>query len=145
MKRETSAQLVWDALADAQEEGKPGLTKAQIARATGLGFSQITYALGYIDDVLQLREGRPRAYHPYRKLYTLSETWAEHQPYKNVRFKSIMSQLRRYESNLTAAAMAFTAPDDQGEIHQELGSLRGIISQIEHSLMNTRPRSRAGS
>lgn len=144
MRRADSAQLVWDALADAQEEGRPGLTKGQIARVTGLGFSQITYALGYIDDVLQLKEGRPRAYHPYRRLYTLSGTWAEHQPYKDVRFKSIMTQLKRYESNLTAAAMAFKDPDDQEEIHQELGSLRGIISQIEHSLM-TKRRAKANS
>lgn len=138
MKKVDSAQIVWNALANAMEAGERGLTKQQIREVTGLSYSQITYALNYIDDVLQLREGRPRAYHPYWRVYTLSGTWAEHRPYIDVRWKSILTQMKRQEQNLTASIVAYSSDTAaQAEINQKLGALRGAIVQVEHVLMGT--------
>lgn len=131
MKQIDSAQLIWDALADAQANGERGLTKRQIHERTGLGYSQIGYGLRYIDDVLQLGEGRPRAYHPYWRVYTLSQTWAEHSPYIDVRWKSILTQMLRQEKNLTASAMAFhDDPVVLEEILTKRGTLQGAIASI---------------
>lgn len=135
MRQIDSAQLVWNALADTAASGGKGLTKRQLCRKTGLMATQVTYALSYIDDVLQLQEGRPRAYHPYWKVYSLLGTWAEHRPYIDVRWKSILTQMKRQEANLTASAMAFTDGKAQAEINQKLGALRGAIIQVEHVLM----------
>lgn len=132
MRQHESAQRVWNALVDALPGG---LDIHALCRETGLSYSQVRHGLSYVDDVLQVREGRPRAWHPYRGEYTLCGTWAEHRPYVDVRWKSILTQMKRQESNLTASLMAFRN-DIQAveEITSKLTSLRGAIRDIEYAM-----------
>lgn len=132
MRQNIAAQHVWDALTNALPEG---LTFQEICRETGLSGSQVRHGLKYVDDVLQIREGRPRAWHPYRKVYTLSETWAEHRPYIDMRWKSILTQMRRQERNLRASLDHYgTDVQAVREIMAKLTSVQGAIRDIEAAM-----------
>lgn len=101
LRRFESAQLVWDALAKA---GQKGLTKDEIKKKTGLTNGQVTYAFGFIKDVLMEKYSQPLVCHSRTYRYSLPHVWLEVKDYLDFRVLGILTQARRLESLTNAAA-----------------------------------------
>jgi hypothetical protein len=133
--RDETAELIWEALVSA---GPEGLSRQDIKDELGLTEMQFHYGLGLIRDLLQRRYGQPIAYNPQTYCYSLPETWDGDKPWVMWRGASLLTQIRRVEENVLAAASLYgeNVPGLR-RISRDLSRLRedlqDIVVAVSHS------------
>lgn len=126
--REDTAELIWNALIAAHPDG---MTRQEIKEDCDLTEMQFHYGLNFIRDLLQRRYGQPIAYDPRTYCYSLPETWDGDRPWVLWRGASLLTQVRRVEENISAAADLY-GQDVPGlrRIRRDLTRLREDLSDI---------------
>ena len=94
MRQVESAQLVWDALAEA---GPKGLSREQLVLKTGLTRHQVVHAFAYIKDALMDHYEQPLIYDNVQNVYSLPPKWREAGDYIDYRIHGILVMVRRVE------------------------------------------------
>lgn len=139
--RDETAELIWDVLLAAHPDG---LTREEVKEEIGLTEMQFHYGLGLIRDLLQKKYGQPIAYNPQTYRYSLPETWDGDKPWVMWRGASLVTQIRRVEANVSAAASLY-GDDVPGllRIRRDLARLRedlqDIVVAVGHSDNGTAP------
>lgn len=130
LKRFESAQLVWDALANA---GAKGLTKKEIKAETGLTDGQVNYSFGFIKDVLMEKYSQPLVCSPRGYRYSLPPQWVEVKDYVDFRVLGILTMVRRIESVTSASESKWgqtpaikTAVKHVTRLREDLEELAGV-------------------
>jgi len=99
---------VWDALDAA---GPQGLTKYGIMKETGLTEGQVTYAFGFIKDVLMEKYSQPLVCNATTYRYSLPPEWYEVKEYVDFRVLGILAMVRRIEHITNASQMKWGKTD----------------------------------
>lgn len=130
LKRYESAQIVWDALAKA---GPNGLTKQEIKDETGLTEGQLTYAFGFIKDVLMEKYEQPLVCNSTNYHYSLPPDWQEVKDYVDFRVLGILTMVRRIEHVTNSSELKWgktdaikTAVKHVTRLREDLEELAGI-------------------
>jgi hypothetical protein len=119
--REVNAQLVWDGLVAVHPRG---LTIGDLARRTGLTYSQAHYALGLVRSVFQEMHGQPIVCEPGTNRYMLPDDWSDDRIYLNYRTRVMLAQVLNLERNIAAAEMKWGPTRPIVRVKRDLKRLR---------------------
>jgi len=122
-----SAQLVWDALTKAGEEG---LTFREILDETELTRGQVLYGFRLIKDVLVDVYKQPLIFDHYTRRYTLPPEWQKVRDYIDFRLVGILSMARRLELVTNAAGAKWGQTDSIKRAMKHVTRLREDLEEM---------------
>lgn len=132
LRRQDSAQILWNALAAVAPKG---LTKWQLRQTTGLTEGQFNYALAYIRDYLLVNNSQPLAVDKgWPWTYRLPDSWLEQRPYVNFRAGILLTMAQRLTNAVTASDGKW--PNDP-QIRLIRRDLRRLVEDLEDLTLTT--------
>lgn len=131
ISRKQAAQMVWDALIDVRPNG---LDRHELVAKTGLEARDIYRAMSFINTVLQVNYGIPRAWDPRARKYFLPLSLDEGRSSLTSEIKGMMSRSSSLEKRLTAYKMQAI---EQGDVEQ-VAEVQELLTEMSGINRDTR-------